>query len=97
MWHFREALDNQRIMLTLDRGFYYLHGLWTTLLTLRVVDRGHGGILTAVQTKEFTIPGWLPEIQAMLAMGEALNGRMLTWHTAKGWGEEIRKPWEGMI
>src|SRR3972149_3263718 len=70
VWHFREALESQRTMLTLDSGFYYLHGLWTTLKILSVVQIEHAGILTAVQTKEFTIPEWLPAVQQKLATGE---------------------------
>lgn len=98
VWHFREALDDQRIILTLDSGFYFLHGLWTTLETLRVVQIRHAGILTAVQTKEFAVPGWLPVVQEKLATGELFDGRMLTWHTAEGeWRPDIRLPWKGLI
>ena len=98
VWHFRAALDGERVLVTLDSDFYYLHGLWTTLETLRVVEGGHPGILTALQTEEFTIPGWLPAVQAKLATGEPLGGRMLTWRAAESeWRDENRKPWEGLI
>lgn len=96
--HFREAVRDQRIILTLDSDFYYLHGLWMTLVTLDVVHTEHRGILTALQTKEFTIPGWLPVIEEKLASGEDLSGRMLTWHTGEAkWDPDIRPPWSELI
>ena len=98
-WHFREAFDDQRTILTLDSDFYYLHGLWTTLQILGLAERSHAGILTAVQTKGYY--RWrlfLRAIEDLLAKDEVLTGRMLTWRAADGkWRAENRKPWEGMI
>ena len=89
-WHFREALDDQRIILTLDkRDFQYFHRLWTTLKMLNVVDKAHAGILVDVETKGFTHADWIPVVQQKLATPEELGGRMYRWLPAQGeWHED---------
>ena len=97
-WHFRDALTDQRVILTLDSGFYYLHGLWTTLATLHVVQAEHAGILTARQEAGFSVSAWLPIVNTRLASGEDLSGSMLTWRTAEAkWDPGIQRPWKGLI
>jgi hypothetical protein len=93
-WHFREALIDQRILLTLDkRDYQYFHKLWTTLKILNLVDRGHAGILVAVQVKGFTYSDWLPVVQQKLRTPEELSGRMYRWHPQqREWHEDAARP-----
>ena len=59
-WHFREALEDQRIILTWDkRDFEYLHRLWTTLRIMGVVTTGHPGILTKEAPRSFREADWI--------------------------------------
>src|SRR3990172_1244474 len=63
-WHFHEAFTSERVLLALDRRDYQcFHRLWTTLRIMNVIERGHAGILVAVQTKGFTHAEWLPALQ----------------------------------
>lgn len=98
VWHFRRAVSEERTVISLDTGFYYLHGLWTTLVDLEMADARHSGILTAVQGRAFSHIKWLDAIQNKL-MGDAdLTGKMLTWHAdLEFWGEDVRPPWKGLI
>ena len=98
VWHLRRAIAERRVVISLDSGFYYLHGLWTALVQLEVARVGHSGILTAVQDREFSYAGWLDAIERLLAAGEELSQRILTWHANVSlWGEEVRPPWKGLI
>jgi hypothetical protein len=98
-WHFRQAIVGGRAIVTLDTGFYYVHGFWTALMTLELADVSHSGILTAMQGKEqFTHTGWLKAIQTKLAGDEELSGRILTWYAdADVWEVDLRPPWKGLI
>jgi hypothetical protein len=91
-WHFREALRDNRAIITLDkRDFSYIHKLWTTLYTLDVVDRPHAGILTAAVDSEFDRQGWLELVRLKLQDPDILRGRMLRWIPAgRRWKEEQR-------
>lgn len=93
-WHFREALIDQRIVATFDRGdFEYLHRLWTTLQTLGIVATGHAGILAAARV--VTPAEWLPALQERLESPEVLAGRMFAWHPDSGkWYEDAWRPEE---
>ena len=98
VWHFRRAISDERVVISLDTGFYYLHGLWTTLVDLEIVDSRHPGILTAVQSKAFTHTQWADAIKTKLHEGDEMTGKMLTWHAdGEFWGEDVRKPWKGLI
>jgi hypothetical protein len=95
-WHFREALVERRIILTLDKkDFEYFHRLWTTLEILRIVEQGHAGILIAIETKGFAHPDWLPAVQEKLTTPEEVAGRMYRWHPVQErWIEDKWKPEE---
>jgi Domain of unknown function (DUF5615) len=97
-WHFRQAISERRVMISLDTGFYYLHGLWTTLLDLGITDSRHSGILTVVQSNTFDLTLWSDAIRNKLQEDGDLTGKMLTWHAgAEHWGEDVRPPWKGLI
>lgn len=82
-WHFREAVEQDRILLTFDRGdFRWLHRLWTTLHTFHLVEKAHAGILAA--TRVVTPQDWLPELEPRLADPSSLVGRMFAWHPDTG-------------
>ena len=92
-WHFREALNQKRVLITLDKGdFRYLHRLWTALRTLAVIEQVHAGILAAVQTREFAHPNWLAALNEKLTVPEDLAGRMSIWHPTSGWHEDDSRP-----
>jgi hypothetical protein len=60
---------------------------------MNVIERGHAGILVAVQTKGFTHAEWLPALQEKLVTPDELGGRMSRWHPAQGrWYEDDWKP-----
>lgn len=92
-WHFREALDDSRVMVTLDKGdFEYLHKLWTTLLTFRVVTAQHSGILTAAGEPGFSHSDWAQQLLDKLGES-ALNGRLFKWVQSTGrWHEAQWRP-----
>lgn len=92
-WHFREALDDSRVMVTLD-NFEYLHKLWTTLRTFRVVAAQHAGILTAAGEPGFVHSGWVQQLRDKL--GEStLEGRLFKWVQSTGrWHEAQWRPEE---
>jgi hypothetical protein len=94
-WHFREALDDSRVMVTLDKGdFEYLHKLWTTLRTFRVVDDQHAGILTAAGEPGFSHSDWVQQLRDKLRES-ALEGRLLKWVQSTGrWHEAQWRPEE---
>lgn len=78
-WHFREALEQQRVLVTYNRrDFEYLHQLWTSLRTLRVVQASHSGVLTCASEKDYTPTDWLPELVARLRTTVA-RGHLLRW------------------
>ena len=84
-WHFREAVDDWRVILTLNRSdFLYLRQLWTTLHTMRVAPTAHAGVLSGIQTPLFDRAAWLGAVQAKLAEPKELEGQMLAWMTLAG-------------
>ena len=91
-WHFREALRDGRVIITLDKGdFGFIHKLWTTLYTLGVVDEVHAGVLTAAVDRGFTRESWFVQVRAKLINPTDLTGRMLRWLPAgQRWKEEQR-------
>ena len=93
-WHFREALEQQRVILTWDKGdFEYVHRLWTALMLLGVVSTSHAGILAAAPTAEFIPVEWIPLVDAKLSEPDPLPGRMLIWVATKlDWVEDRSKP-----
>ncbi len=95
-WHFREALEAARVLLTLDkRDYTYFHRLWTTLQVLKIVDHGHGGILVAVQAGGFTQDGWLGPLGDKLMTPEDIAGRLFRWLPAQNkWEEDAWRPEE---
>lgn len=94
-WHFREAMRENRVLLTLDRRDYqYYHRLWTTLNVMQLAEHPHSGILVAIQTREFSQLAWFQALQAKLAEPHQLRGRMLRWHPTQGWHEDDWKPEE---
>jgi hypothetical protein len=79
-WHFREAANEGRVIVTLNRSdFLYLHQLWTSLRTFRLVTSHHAGILTAIQSAYWTRDEWLGAIRVKLQQPDALIGRMAAW------------------
>ena len=94
-WHFREAIDLQRVILTFNRrDFEYLHKLWTSLHILKVIETRHAGILTAAPTKAFKPRDWLPIVQERLS-GEIPAGRLYRWLPGGGeWREDDDRPEE---
>lgn len=67
-WNFRQALEEQRILITFNRrDFEYLHKLWTTLVILGTARVHHSGIITSAPTKTFTPTEWLPAVLDILA------------------------------
>ena len=96
-WHFREALEQRRTILTWDKGdFEYLHRLWTALTTLGVADPWHSGILAAAPTAEFIPADWIPIVDTKLREDDPLLGRMLIWVGSKReWFEDRSKPERG--
>lgn len=95
-WHFREAIRQRRVFVTLDKSDYtYLHKLWTTLQTLGVVIDSHAGILTAVPARGFTQSVWLPALLGRLATPSDLVGRLFRWLHAKAEWHEDRWRAEG--
>ena len=96
VWHFRKATSDRRIIITLDTGFYYIHGLWMALMTLEVVRPRHAGILTSVVNKQFDEDEWEKTIQTKVAIPEELSGRNSTWHPdEKRCNDDLRRPWKG--
>jgi hypothetical protein len=95
-WHFREALADQRIILTWDkRDFEYLHRLWTTLRIMGVVTRGHLGILTKEAPRSFREADWIQLAVERLETPGDFGGRMFVWHQHTGrWEEDQWKPEE---
>lgn len=93
-WHFSQAVDENRTILTWNRGDYeYLHRLWTTLQTLGLVSKGHAGILTRAAPRTYQSNEWLPVASERLASGEPLGGRMLIWHPRTStWEEDKWRP-----
>lgn len=90
-WHFRQALNERRVLLTHDRGdFEYLHSLWTALHILRVVEDQHAGILSVKGPDE---AGWLEAVQERLNAGDPIDGQMLTWIAKRReWQEAKSQP-----
>jgi hypothetical protein len=83
-WHFRQALDEGRLILTWDRqDFEYLHRLWTALRTLGVVSGEHPGILTAAASREFVPAEWISVAEEKLSTEGPFEGRMWTWVASK--------------
>jgi hypothetical protein len=93
-WHFRQAIDDGRVILTLDKGdFRYLHQLWATLHTLRVISSKHAGVLTAAQSDGFTHLRWLEVVEQKLLDPDSLQGMMLRWIPGqRRWKEEAGYP-----
>lgn len=79
-WHFKQAMADGRVVVTLNRSdFLYLHLLWTTLCTLNVTAGHHHGVLTAIQSRFWHKDEWLDAVRAKLIEQNALTGRMATW------------------
>jgi hypothetical protein len=99
VWHFREAIAGRRTILTLDTDYYYLHGLWVTLVALGITAQPHAGIPTAIQRQaEFSVQDWLPSLQLQLQEPGSLEGQILRWDAKrKAWSVPKVKPWSGMI
>lgn len=92
-WHFRQALESKRVLLTLDkRDFLYFHRLWTTLTIMGMTDQEHAGILVAIESKGFTRAAWLQALQEKVSAPEELRGRMSRWHPEAGWHEDAWRP-----
>jgi len=93
-WHFRESVDDARALITFNRrDFEYLHRLWTSLVTLRVVERDHTGILTSAPTKTFTPGEWLPIVLDRLERVAIRPGRLVRWIPAtQEWREDDTRP-----
>ncbi|MEX2226396.1 MAG: DUF5615 family PIN-like protein [Dehalococcoidia bacterium] len=91
-WHFREAVDQRRILITFNRrDFDYLHKLWTTLHALRLVDEPHPGILTATPARNLTPETWLPNLIDRLG-SDVIPGRLLRWNPGSGkWQTDQRR------
>lgn len=84
-WHFRQAVDAGRVLLSFNRSdFQFLHRLWTTLRTWNVVQTAHAGILTA--TRVLAPSEWLPVLHTRLEASEPLTESPDTtvWHQ-DGW------------
>ena len=94
-WHFREAVDDARVLVTLDKGdFEYLHKLWTALRTCHVVDVQHAGILTAAGEPRFSHARWARRLGDKL-VETALGGRLFKWVQSTGrWHEAQARPEE---
>lgn len=94
-WHFRQAIDDGRVLLTFDRrDFEDLHWLWTTLRILGVVDSQHAGILTCAPTQGFTSRDWLGVVRERLNSAIPA-GRLLRWVPGTGdWREHQSRPEE---
>ncbi len=93
-WHFREAVEDDRAIITFNRrDFEYLHTLWTALRTMRVVESMHAGILTAGPTGEFKPVDWLPFVMAKLGETSPLNGRLFRYVASTNeWHEDAARP-----
>ena len=93
-WHSRQAVIENRIILTWNRGDYgYLHQLWTTLRTLGLVPESHAGVLTRAAPRTYQSSEWLLVAAERLASGERLEGRMLIWHPGTStWEEDKWRP-----
>ncbi len=78
-WHFREAMSEERVLITFNRGdFQYLHRLWTSLQVVGVVARPHSGLLTCATEKDYTPTRWLPVVVERLTT-EIPKGHLLRW------------------
>lgn len=95
-WHFQEALQASRIILTWNkRDFEYLHRLWTTLRILGLVASDHSGILTKEAPRTLSEVDWLAEVMRKLQTSDVLDGRMLVFHQhTRRWEEDKWKPEE---
>lgn len=95
-WHFREAIDTQRVLLTFNRrDFEYLHKLWTTLHVLGVITTRHAGILTSAPTKTFKPRDWLPVVIDRLSSAAVPRGRLYRWLPRSAeWREDDARPEE---
>jgi hypothetical protein len=79
-WHFRQAIESQRVIVTFNRqDFEYLHRLWTTLVTLGVVAKHHSGMLTSFPTPDFTPIDWLDPLLERLVGTSAQPGQLVRW------------------
>lgn len=93
-WHFREALQQRRTLVTWNRrDFQYLHRLWTTLNVLRVNDASHAGILTADAAGSYERAEWIPTVHRKLESSDPLIARMWVWlQKADAWQEDRITP-----
>ena len=93
-WHFREAIADQRIILTWDRpDFEYLHRLWTSLQIMGVVSRTHPGILTKKGPRSFREEDWIKLVLERLQTPGDFDGRMFVWqHSNAKWVEHQWRP-----
>jgi hypothetical protein len=95
-WHFRQALEQQRVLITFNRrDFEYLHKLWTTLVILGSAHADHSGVVTSTPTKTFTPAEWLPVVLDRLRTGDIRPGHLLRWISATNeWREDDTRPEE---
>lgn len=93
-WHFREAIADQRVILTWDKpDFEYLHRLWTTLQILGVVAASHPGILTKEAPRTFREADWIQVALDRLSLFDGFQGHMFVWQQQAGkWVEDKWKP-----
>lgn len=92
VWHLNRAAHDQRILITFNyRDYRYLHRLWTSVWSLGIFSRLHGGIISA--TRQLDADVWIPTIDRLLREDANVRGRMLTWHeAAQSWREDDWRP-----
>jgi len=94
-WHLKEAMAEQRVVITLNRSdFLYLHQFWTTLCTFKLAQPHHSGILTTIQSGYWTRPEWLNAIRAKLNQPDELVGRMSAWLRTAGDDRWLWEQWK---